>query len=60
MGFLNNFVQNLWAVYQSAEYAAVRAALTENPTYIEATDELDANGIFLTEALDLIKAWFRQ
>ncbi|XP_059488050.1 uncharacterized protein LOC132203903 [Neocloeon triangulifer] len=51
---------NLWAVYQSPEYADVRAALTSNSVYIAATDELDANGVFLTEALDLIKAWLRQ
>jgi len=50
----------MWAVYQSAEYAAVRAALVENPTYVEATDELDSNGVLLTEALDAIKAWLRQ
>jgi len=54
------YLQHLWDVYQSAEYAAVRGALTNNPTYIEVGAELDANGVFLTEALDMIKAWFRQ
>ncbi|CAB3363003.1 Hypothetical predicted protein [Cloeon dipterum] len=50
----------MWEVYKGPEYAAVRAALVGNDVYIAATDELDANGVFVTEALDLIKAWLRQ